>query len=568
MSFRPAFLIPNYRHGRMLPQTIAGLRAFNLPILIVDDGSGEQDAAVLAMLAEQANTEVIYLPQNGGKGHAVKAGLRALYQQGYSHAFQIDADGQHDQSVVPAFLRAAETHPAQIICGAPQYDDKAPKSRLYGRQITNFWVAVETWSRKISDAMCGFRVYPLQATEAVLSQHRLGDRMDFDIEMLVHLYWLGCDMSFLPIQVDYPEAGISHFKALRDNLLISWAHTRLFFGMLWRTPHLLARLFSRNDAHWSAQKERGSMFGIKLLFTMYKLFGRGFFRLCLYPVMAYYVTFNRAGREASLDFLERVARIDDSQVPKQPGRRQVFKHFMQFGEAVLDKISAWRGELSYQSIRFRTELTMQQVVSKGQGALLIGSHLGNLEVVRALATKTYFDKITGVFFTEHAQKFSEYLKQQNPEVAKRMVEVSDMGVDTAMRLQERIDQGELLVIVGDRTPVHSKGRVEWVDFLGSPAPFPQGPFILASVLQCPVYLFFCWREGEDINVFVEPFAERIGSNRRERAKAVSEAIKRYASRLEHYALKAPYQWFNFFHFWGQAERPSPKPPLVEHHHGQ
>ena len=556
MNHRPAFLVPNFRHARLLPATLAGLREFQLPIVIVDDGSGASDRAVLEKLANESDTFVLYLEQNGGKGHAVKAGLRWLYQQGYSHAFQIDADGQHDQSVVPSFLQMSAQHPEAVICGAPQYDDSAPKSRLYGRMITNFWVTIETWSRQIKDAMCGFRVYPLEATEHILTSARIGDRMDFDIEFLVRLYWLGVDLKWLPIRVEYPADGISHFKGLRDNALISWMHTKLFFHMLWRWPSFVWRRMSPRPKHWSAQKERGSVLGIQILFTLYRWFGRRVFRWCLYPVMAYYVTFGHAGREASLTFLRRVAQKDPQFHPRVPGRRQVFKHFMQFGEAILDKISAWRGEVQYQDIHFGTEMDVWDVVNKGKGALLIGSHLGNLEMVRALATTSQYDKITGVFFTEHSQKFSEYLKQQNPDVAKRMVEVSALGIDTAMILQERIDNGELLVIVGDRTPVHSQGRVEWVEFLGKPAPFPQGPFVLASLLQCPVYLFFCLREQGQVNVYVEPFAERIGANRRERAKSVSEAVRRYVARLEYYTLKAPYQWFNFFPFW--ALPPSPK----------
>jgi glycosyltransferase involved in cell wall biosynthesis len=181
------------------------------------------------------------LPVNQGKGGAMMAGLREAQRRGHTHALQIDADGQHDPGDIPKFLATARARVAELVCGTPVYDASIPKGRLYGRYLTHVWVWINTLSFEIRDSMCGFRVYPLNATVAVLDSATLGRRMDFDTEVLVRLYWRGVRFANVPTRVTYPLDGISHFKALRDNVLISRMHARLFFGMLLRLPVLLWR---------------------------------------------------------------------------------------------------------------------------------------------------------------------------------------------------------------------------------------------------------------------------------------------------------------------------------------
>lgn len=565
MSMRPAFLVPNYNHGGALPATVAGLQRFGLPILIVDDGSGADDQRVLDQLQALPLVFIERLPVNRGKGAASMHGFRWLQQQGYSHAFQIDADGQHDQQVVPQFLAACNAAPLAMIGGKPVYDASIPKARLYGRKITDFWVALETLSLDIEDAMCGFRIYPLPATCALIDRVAIGERMEFDIEILVRLYWAGVPMQFLPLAVTYPQDGVSHFKALRDNLMISRTHAWLFLAMFPRIPLLLWRRVHRlwapaakpkalsaavNEAHWSQQQERGSTAGIALLVNAYRLFGRRVFSALLYPVMLYFVLFNRTARNASHTFLQRVHESGSPALPQPPTWRDSFAHLRSFGEALLDKIAAWRGDIDDADVQFAQQAELQRIRASGRGALLIGSHLGNLELARALSKRDSI-AVNAVVFTEHGQRFMDYLKRQHPDVADHLIEVADMGADTAMLLRERIDRGELLVIVGDRTPVHSEGRIEWQPFLGAPAAFPQGPFILASLLDCPVYLFFCLRDGKQFRLTLELFADSLATTRANRRQMLTEATARYAERLAHHAKAAPLQWFNFFDFWRQ-----------------
>lgn len=234
-------LIPVYNHGATVTAVHARLTALGLPCVLVDDGSAPSCAAVLDALAARPDTHLLRRARNGGKGAAVQDGLRAARGLGYSHALQVDADGQHALDDADAFARASRARPNALICGAPVYGDDVPRGRLYGRWLTRVWVWINTLSLDIPDAMCGFRVYPLDPVLRVIEGVQAGRRMDFDIAILVRLHWRGVSMVWLPTRVVYPEGGVSHFKTLRDNLLISRMHARLFCGMLARSPALLLR---------------------------------------------------------------------------------------------------------------------------------------------------------------------------------------------------------------------------------------------------------------------------------------------------------------------------------------
>ncbi|WP_445989608.1 glycosyltransferase family 2 protein [Chromobacterium haemolyticum] len=242
MSFRPCLIIPCYNHGSTMGGVLERLRPYGVPAWVVDDGSDEATRLTLEALARaEPWVRLLRLPRNGGKGAAVTHAMRLAYQEGYSHALQVDADGQHALSDVPRFLERAAQRPDAVIAGRPLYDASVPKARLYGRCLTHFWVWVETLSFDIADSMCGFRCYPLAATEALLRRTRIPRRMDFDIEIIVRLHWAGAPVLNLPTRVTYPPGGLSHFDALRDNARISLMHTRLALGMLPRAPRLLRR---------------------------------------------------------------------------------------------------------------------------------------------------------------------------------------------------------------------------------------------------------------------------------------------------------------------------------------
>jgi glycosyltransferase involved in cell wall biosynthesis len=239
---RPCVVVPVYDHGEGAVALIQRLSPLGLTVLLVDDGSGPECAAALrALAARHDRVELLEHATNRGKGSAVLTGLRTAHAQGFSHALQLDADGQHDSGDVPRFLAVAAQHPQALVLGRPIYDPSVPRGRLLARYITHVWVWLETLSLAIPDSMCGFRVYPLASVIALADRVGLGRRMDFDPEIAVRLYWEGVPVLPLSTRVIYPEGGRSHFRLWQDNWLISCMHARLVFGMLRRAPRLLRR---------------------------------------------------------------------------------------------------------------------------------------------------------------------------------------------------------------------------------------------------------------------------------------------------------------------------------------
>jgi glycosyltransferase involved in cell wall biosynthesis len=238
---KPCILIPCYDHGEPLVALVDDLAALELPCIVVDDGSGPRTAAELGRLSSQTPwLRVERRSSNGGKGAALKVGYRLAASLGYTHALQVDADGQHRAADMPEFLEAARRFPDALILGAPVLED-APLSRRYGRLISAFWVWVETCSFAIRDPLCGLRCVPLTVAIRSLDRWEHGNRMDFDPELAVRLVWSGTPVVNVKCRVGYPRGGSSHFDMFWDNVRITWLHSRLFFGMLPRLPRLLLR---------------------------------------------------------------------------------------------------------------------------------------------------------------------------------------------------------------------------------------------------------------------------------------------------------------------------------------
>lgn len=231
----PCALIPVYNHPSTIAAVCSQLQGLGLPVLLVDDGSDAECAAVLDQL-KAAGHQLLRLAHNQGKGAAVRAGLAHAERLGYSHALQVDADGQHALEDLPSFLSAMRAQPEALVIGYPHYDDSVSRLRFYGRYATHIWVWINTLSLDIRDSMCGARIYPLAAVNPLLAEHSCGDRMAFDTEVLVRWHWRRGAVVNLPVHVHYPEGGVSHFNLWRDNLQISAMHARLFFGMLCRAP--------------------------------------------------------------------------------------------------------------------------------------------------------------------------------------------------------------------------------------------------------------------------------------------------------------------------------------------
>ncbi len=303
--------------------------------------------------------------------------------------------------------------------------------------------------------------------------------------------------------------------------------------------------------HWAHVSERGGVWGLRFMFASYRLLGRGVFTALLYPVVAYFYLTGRSARHASHDYLTAVRTRLAREGRSLPPGVNVFQHVVAFGNGLLDKLAMWAGALPASSLEFADAPVLQQFTN-GRGVLFIGSHHGNLEVLRAFGEQIQGLKVNTLVSTRNSQNWIRVLKTVSPQMLQSMIQIDSLGPEAVITLRDKLAAGEHVAILGDRVSVKHKERSIRAPFLGKPAPFPEGPFVLASLLECPVYLLFCLKINGKYRVSVEPFADPLVLPRRERRAALERAIVRYAERLEAHCLLAPMQWFNFFDFWGQA----------------
>ncbi len=240
-------VIPHFDHLEQFKKMLPELVAQGFPLVVVDDASPSQSFDGLTRFLDDhaPGSTLIRHTGNLGKGGAVMTGLRAALDAGFTHALQVDADGQHNLGDIPVLCAAASRHQDSIICGQPVFDENISMLRFYARFITLSLSWLESLSTEIRDALCGFRLYPLRQVVALLDGSKPGKRMAFDPEILVRALWADVPLYFVPVNVSYPEDGKSHFHYVRDNIEISWMHTRLIFGMLLRLPELIRRNRSR-----------------------------------------------------------------------------------------------------------------------------------------------------------------------------------------------------------------------------------------------------------------------------------------------------------------------------------
>lgn len=301
--------------------------------------------------------------------------------------------------------------------------------------------------------------------------------------------------------------------------------------------------------HWAAINEASFVAGMRLLFWVCRVFGRWPFRVLLAPVLFWYVATQPRARRVSSDYLRRVG------LPA--GLFGVLRHFRAFAEAILDKMLLWGGLFDFSRVQVVGAEPLWQRIRDGKGALLVCSHLGNLDLCRALSLRTPGLSITVLVHTRHAQAFNNMLARLDPRSQLNLMQVTEMTPAMAMQLAERIERGEFVVIAGDRVPVSGAGRVAVAPFLGQPAAFPVGPYVMASVLGCPLYTMFAIREKDGYELRFERLREEVHLPRRGRDAQLAELAGEYAARLEHHARRSPLEWFNFYDFWHlpDSERP-------------
>lgn len=310
------------------------------------------------------------------------------------------------------------------------------------------------------------------------------------------------------------------------------------------------------NQHWSTLKERGSMFGIQCLVFIYKVFGKGFFQVCLFPVMLYFYLTGRIARQAIKDYWIQLETTRG--VPNSKGLRldrHAFKVFISFGLAIVDKFDAWLGKIHIEDIEIINSEVYDNLTSS-QGAVILSGHLGNMEICRAIfSSGENKKKLNVITYNEHAPSFNNFLKKINPDAAINFIHVNNFGPDDTIMLKQKIDEGEAVVIFADRTSVNNPNSVNFVPFLSKPAPIAIGPFALATIMECPVFFMTCIKNSENgrYQAYIEEFAEPIKVKRKERKEYFQKLMEKYTDRLGHYCLKEPYQWNNFFDFWRANE---------------
>ncbi len=302
--------------------------------------------------------------------------------------------------------------------------------------------------------------------------------------------------------------------------------------------------------HWAKVEERGIIWGMHFLLKIYLLFGRKVLQVFLYPVVSYYWLINAKGRAASQQYLEKIASYQ-SDPEINASLKCSYRHFISFANALIDKLAAWSGSLTLEDVEYHGREAVVQHVDNGQGVLILGSHQGNLEVCRVIAKLRRNVIINVLVHTKHTEKFNTLLNKYADSGQVNLIQVSSVNAATAMLLQEKIEAGELVIIAADRTPINEQGRVAQAEFLGQPANFPQGPFILALLLKCPVFTLFCLKQQGKQVIYFDSFIDGQGQTvpRKQRTAAIQNYVEKFASRLQNYCVKEPLQWFNFYDFW-------------------
>lgn len=313
---------------------------------------------------------------------------------------------------------------------------------------------------------------------------------------------------------------------------------------------------SQEVPHWAHLGESTFVAGMWLLYQVHRFLGRWPFLACLYPVVAYYWLAKPVARRASLQYLQRM-QAAHGLWPAVPGWRQSLQHFRVFAQVILDKLLALTGRYRFERVAFVGGEPLDALLAQGRGAVVVTAHMGCIELCRAMAERRVGLRLNVLVHTAHAQRFNRLMQRLAPDSGVQLLQVTEFNAATAIMLAERVARGELIAIAGDRVPVH-ESRVTHAPFLGHEAPFPCGPYILAAVLECPLYFMGCVHEGEGYAVEFVPLADRVQLPRARREQAIAEYASLYAQQLERMLCKAPYDWFNFFPFWeqGVAARPA------------
>ncbi|ASK79666.1 acyltransferase [Paraphotobacterium marinum] len=549
LAYNPCFLIPCFNHGDKLSKVLSELSLHNYPIIVIDDGSNKETKQTIGELKKKFCFIVIQLNTNRGKGGALKFGLTYASKNQFTHAIQVDADAQHDLTQIEPLIKLSQSNSLSIISGRPIFGKDAPKSRVYSRYITHIWVWLETCSFKLKDTLCGFRIYPIKSTLKLIKENRIGNYMDFDISIMVYAYWSNIDIKFLPVKVYYDPNNISHFRPFKDNIIISKMHAKQFLQMFYRIPKLYFK--KKQNFKWFDKKEAGSILGMKIIFLVYRFLGITICKCISKPIIFYYFLIHSREKDNMKAFLNNVCNYTSK---PQAKLNNSFKSFQNFGYSMIDKIACWNGDIEKFNVDTSALQGLRKNISLGKGAIIISAHIGNIELLRSLNQSKQKIKMNAIVYTQNALKFNKIMKLINPDFSTNLIHTNEFNMETALLISKKIEQGELIVIMGDRIPKSNQDRVYQETFLGQLANFPSGPFILASILKSPVFFTTVLFKDRKYTVFSEALISDKEVNELNRNNRIEVIKNNYIQALEKCCLKYPHQWFNFFSFWAKNNK--------------
>lgn len=302
------------------------------------------------------------------------------------------------------------------------------------------------------------------------------------------------------------------------------------------------------SGHWAHMGETTFVAGIWILYGAHRLLGRTLFRWLTAPVALVHWLARPAVREASLQYLQRLQAAEHV-FDQEPGARHSLRHLMLFAETLLDKLLAMAGRFPLERVRISGADTM---FSEGRGGVLVTAHMGCLELCQVLARQRKDITVHVLVHTRHAQSFNRLLARLDPHARLNLIEVTEISAATAVMLSEKVAAGDFVAIAGDRVPVQGERYVR-VNFLGHTAPLPIGPYVLASLLRCPLYLLGCIHEGAGYSLSFEQLAERVELPRATREAALAQYAQAFADAVTRLLRRSPYDWFNFYPFWEPHE---------------
>jgi len=307
----------------------------------------------------------------------------------------------------------------------------------------------------------------------------------------------------------------------------------------------------RGRSRWDDRRERGSRVALRLAVWGIRKIGHERLRILLTPIATYYFLFDGSARRASRDYLSRLSKLQGDREPRKVG--DVYRHIYSFAEVILDRLSLWSGSIDEFEIAIHGRKHLETLFESGEGALLMGAHLGNFDLLRLVAREASVP-VNVVMYSANAERINAAFEVLDPGCNIRVINFDPRSVNTVFEIRSCLARGEFVAVLADRSPPDAGRRVAHASFLGDRAPFPKGPSLLPILLRVPAILTIAIRTGpRTYEVYFEPLSDDEPITAKNRTRVVQDRVELFASRLEHYCKKAPLQWFNFYDFWSEVD---------------